>query len=282
MKNWKAALGKLLDQPAVGFAPWILLSVVEGPGRVVLACGLAAALALLTCVAGAVIGQRPKLLDLTAMVFFAALAVLAGLAGASVRNWLGLWSGELSNAAIAAIAGLSLAVRKPFTLAYARESTDRKYWNSPLFLRINDVITAVWSAAFLLTAIAGYIGDGPLHQPDNIWTDWIIQIALVVLAIKFTGWYPDHATADPQPTPHAQQASHAQQAADPQPSRPRPVAELFRPVAAYLMPAGILVLFVGGRLWWAGFVLIAVGLALTRQLHQATRRTATAGHKQPS
>jgi hypothetical protein len=89
MKNWKAALGKLLDQPAV--------------------------------------------------VFFAALAVLAGLADASVRNWLGLWSGELSNAAIAAIAGLSLAVRKPFTLAYARESTDRKYWNSPLFLRINYV-----------------------------------------------------------------------------------------------------------------------------------------------
>jgi hypothetical protein len=33
------------------------------------------------------------------------------------------------------------------------------------------VISTVWALAFLLTALVGYIGDGPLHQPNNIWTN---------------------------------------------------------------------------------------------------------------
>jgi magnesium-transporting ATPase (P-type) len=237
--------------------------VVEGPGRVALACALGGALALVICVAGAEVGIRPKLPDVTAIVFFAALAVVAALASAGTQHWLGLWSAELCNVIIAAIAGLSLAARKPFTLQYAKETTEREYWNSPLFLRINYVITAVWSAAFLLIAIVGYIGDGPLHQPDNIWTAWIVQIALIVLAIKFTGWYPDYATAEG--------ARHAG------PHRARPVSELFRPLAAYLVPAGILVAVVSGKLWWTGVILIAVGVVATRHLRRGPGSGTTAG-----
>ena len=90
-----------------------------------------------------------------------------------------------------------MAVRKPFTLHCARETTGRKYWTSPLFPRINCVITAVWSAAFLLIAIVGHIGDGPLHQANNIWPGCIIQIALIVQAIKFTGSHHDYSPAEP-------------------------------------------------------------------------------------
>jgi hypothetical protein len=265
MTDRKKILVKVLDQPVMGFAPWILVSVVEGPGRVSLAGALGAALALLICVAGAAVGIRPKLLDVVAIVFFAALAVGAALASAGTQRWLGLWSAELCNVVIAAIAGLSLAVRRPFTLQYARETTEREYWNSPLFLRINYVITAVWSAAFLLIAIVGYIGDGPLHQPSNIWTAWIIQIALIVLAIKFTGWYPDHATAEP--APHGGQR------------RARPVSDLLRPLAVYLVPVGILVAIVGGKLWWAGAILIVAGIVATRHLHRSARRATAAGHQ---
>jgi magnesium-transporting ATPase (P-type) len=303
MTDRKAAVRKVLDQPVMGFAPWILVSVVEGPGRVALAGALGGALALLICVAGAAVGVRPKLLDVAAIIFFAALALVAALASPSTQHWLGLWSAELCNVIIAAIAGLSLAVGKPFTLQYAREQTERKYWHSALFLRINYVITAVWSAAFLLIAIVGYIGDGPLHQPDNIWTAWIIQIALIVLAIKFTGWYPDHATADPtpataepapapataEPAPHAAPAPHAEQArhAGPAPGaagphRAPPLSDLLRPLAAYLVPVGILVAIVGGRLWWAGVIVIVAGVVVTRHLHRHVRRTAMAAGQAPS
>jgi magnesium-transporting ATPase (P-type) len=298
MRDPKATLRKVLNQPVMGFAPWILVSVVEGPGRVSLAGALGAALALLICAAGAAVGIRPKLLDLAAIVFFAALALVAALASTGAQRWLGLWSAELCNVIIAAIAGLSLAVRRPFTLQYARETTEREYWHSPLFLRINYVITAVWSAAFLLIAIVGYIGDGPLHQPNNIWTAWIIQIALIVLAIKFTGWYPDHATAEPATgagpatstgpatgagpasgTGPATSTGPAQAAA---PHRARPLSDLFRPLAAYLVPVGILVAIVDSRLWWAGVIVIVAGILITRHLHRHVRRAAMASGQAPS
>jgi magnesium-transporting ATPase (P-type) len=259
----RKSLRALLSMPFIGFAPWILLSVVGGPGRVALAAGLACGLAVLLAVAGAVAGLRPKVLDVTAIVFFGALTVVAALADAGLRHWLGLWSAELCNAAIAVVAGVSIAARAPFTLQYARETTDREYWNTPLFLRINFVITAVWAVVFGLIAIVGFIGDGPLHEPDNIWTNWIIQIGLVVLAVKFTGWYPDHATAS---------ASH-EAAHEAVPVRHRPhVGELFRPLAAYLVPVGIVVLIVGNGLWWTGAVLIVLGVVITRQVHRAAER----------
>ncbi len=252
-------LRHLLSMPFVGFAPWVLLSVVGGPGRVALAAGLACGLAVLLAAAGAIAGLRLKVLDVTAIVFFGALTVVAALADAGLRHWLGLWSAEVCNAVIAVVAGLSIAARAPFTLQYARETTDRQYWHTPLFLRINYVITAVWAVAFGLIAIVGYIGDGPLHEPNNIWTNWIIQIGLVVLAVKFTGWYPDHATADaPQGAAAARHRPH--------------IGELFRPLAAYLVPVGIVVMIVGNSLWWAGAVLIVLGVVITRQVHRAAKR----------
>ena len=256
-------LRALLDMPVIGFAPWILLSVVSGPGRVVLACGLAAGLALLMSVAGAVAGLRFKLLDVAAIVYFAVLAVIAGEAGSGsgTDRWLALWAGELSNVVIAVIAIGSIAFRTPFTIQYARETTDPRYWRSPLFLRINYVITAVWAVAFLLIAVVGYIGDGPLHEPDNIWTNWIIQIALVVAAIKFTAWYPDYATHETGAAP------------DGGPGQKRPLSDLFRPLAAYLVPVGILVMVVGGSLWWPGLILVVAGIVVTRHLHRAVKRS---------
>ena len=251
----------LLDQPFVGFAPWILLSVIEGPHRLVLAAALACGLAIATTVAGRAVSVRPKLLDLAGIAFFAALTAWAAAADPATSRWLGDWAGELSNVTIAVITGLSLAVRRPFTSQYARETTERQYWTSPLFLRINYVITAVWATVFVLIATVGYIGDGLLHQPDNIWTSWIIQIALIVLAIKFTAWYPDYATADPGPsgdTARTRSAHHA---------------DLLRPLAAYLVPVGIVVIIVASSVWWAGVILIIIGIATARRLHQAAART---------
>jgi hypothetical protein len=260
----KAAMRRVLDQPFIGFTPWILLSVVEGPGRVVLASILACGLALALGGAGTVAGMRPKLLDVTAIVFFGAMIIIAAGGSSSTRHWLGLWAGEVSNVAIALITLGSIAARRPFTLAYAREMTDRTHWDSPLFLRINYVISTVWAIAFLLTAAVGYIGDGPLHQPNNIWTGWIIQIGLVILAIKFTAWYPDHATAEPQ--------THDQAGTTP---KPTPLA-LLRPIAAYLVPAGIVVMIVGGNSWVIGAALIVLGVLLSRWLHAQRAQAAVA------
>jgi hypothetical protein len=255
-------LRQVLAQPFVGFAPWIVLGLVEGSGRLVWAAALAAALAAFTSILSLTVGVRPKILDITAIVYFGLLCVWAAAADPAVARWLGVWAAELSAVAIALIAGISLLVGRPFTLAYAKESTDPAYWKMPLFIRINRVITGVWVAVFGLIAIVGYIGDGPLHQPDNMWTNWVIQIGLIILAIKFTTWYPDYATADLE----------AGGQEDPRRRRSAQHADLARPMVASLVPLGILVMIIAGRAWWIGAAIMVGGIVATNKLHRAARQ----------
>ncbi|MGI8904643.1 MAG: hypothetical protein ACR2IP_13565 [Solirubrobacteraceae bacterium] len=145
--------------------------MVEGPHRFGLAAALSCALAMLMVALGATVGIRPMLLDLAAIAFFGVLIVAGLVVDDSALHWLDRWAGELSNAMIATVALLSILLRTPFTIQYARESVPREHWKSPRFIHINCVLAWTWTAAFAITAIVGYIGDGPLHQPDNLWTN---------------------------------------------------------------------------------------------------------------
>ncbi|HEX4355022.1 MAG TPA: hypothetical protein VHZ95_18955 [Polyangiales bacterium] len=49
---------------------------------------------------------------------------------------------------------VSMLVRRPFTIQYAREQVPAEYWNSPQFLSINYMITAAWTAAFGVMVLA--------------------------------------------------------------------------------------------------------------------------------
>jgi hypothetical protein len=186
----RTVLCRVLNNPIMGFAPWIIFSVIEGPGRFAAAAGAASGAALLILLVGIAVGIRAKLLDLAAIGFFALLLALALAVGQDAHAWLERWSGEISNVMIVLVALGSVVARRPFTLQYAREMTDRDYWDSPLFLHINYVLTWAWIGSFFLTAAAGWYGDGPLHEPDNIWTNWIVSIAVLIFAIRFTEWYP--------------------------------------------------------------------------------------------
>src|ERR1700733_979804 len=185
----KGAISKVLANPIMGFAPWIVFSVLEGPHRYPLATGAALALAVLELLLGVVVGARPKILDVAAIVFFAGMLVAGLLVHHDGHVWLDRWSGEVSNAMLVLVALASIVVRAPFTIQYAREMTPEEYWRTPLFIHINYVLTWVWTAVFAVTAAVGWYGDGPLNQPDNIWTNWIVQIALLIFAIRFTEWY---------------------------------------------------------------------------------------------
>jgi len=91
-------------------------------------------------------------------------AVLAAVAFAMPHSELKHYCGALSTAWIGATMGATLAIRQPFTLGIARQKAPREVWNSPHFLRMNDVLTAVWAASFLVAAgaialcVAGHAG----------------------------------------------------------------------------------------------------------------------------
>jgi hypothetical protein len=91
------------------------------------------------------------LLDIGSAVFF---AVLATVAFADPHSPVAGWSAALSLAWLGLVAWLSLAVRRPFTLGIARQSTPRELWSSPVFYRVNATITAVWAASFTAIAVA--------------------------------------------------------------------------------------------------------------------------------
>ena len=81
-------------------------------------------------------------------------AVLAAVAFAMPHSDLKHYCGALSTAWIGATMGATLAIRQPFTLGIARQKAPREVWSSPHFLRMNVVLTTVWSVSFLVAAIA--------------------------------------------------------------------------------------------------------------------------------
>ncbi|MEU8778318.1 hypothetical protein [Streptomyces sp. NPDC048606] len=250
------SMAGFLENPVIGMAPWIVFSLLVGPGRFEIAVGLALAAAVALVVLGRVVhrGSSWKLLEVADVVFFAAMTVVGILASAGTLRWLETYAGEVANITLTLIAFGSIAVGMPFTLQYAREQVDPSLWHEPGFLRANRVITAVWGLAFLVAALAGAFGDLVLRNPNNIWTGWIIQILAIVAALRFTVWYPEVVRA---------RAVRAAGGGAPEGGR---LAGLLLPLAGLLVPIGIAVLVFDGNVWWLGVALIVAGALLTRAL----------------
>ncbi|WP_369251775.1 hypothetical protein [Streptomyces sp. R41] len=173
------------------FAPWIIFDVVASPSTWEYAA-LAALLASIVLSLGDMRRGSFKILEVTGIVFFAVLSLLALALDRHDLMWLETYAQTLANGVIALVSLVSLAF-VPFTTQYARESTPREYWDSPTFRHINFVLTAVWSAVFAATAVLGLIAVHTTGMSD--WLNWIVPVALLVLAVRFTERYPDQYTA---------------------------------------------------------------------------------------
>jgi hypothetical protein len=185
--------GLLATNPFVGFLPWIAFMIIAGPSTFELAAGVALALAVALAVAGLALGIGLKLLDVAGILFFAVLVLAGAVGGTDLRATLEDSAGALSSFALGVVALGSLALGHPFTLDYAKQSTPRQYWDSPRFLQTNQVLTAVWGGVFLASGIMSWAGEQ--WAGDNVWTQWVIPIALVIGALRFTRWYPEQVRA---------------------------------------------------------------------------------------
>jgi len=175
----------------MAFVPWIAFALVaEAPlGNpqisLILAFIVAIALTLLTSYRQLLKGY---ILSVVSLVFFVVFFVLiVGMNQYYIANYLG----ALSMLILALVCWATILFRFPFTLQYSREGVDPERAKSPLFLRINYIITAVWALAFTLGfAIDAYLllhpGQG-LEFYDNL--KWVFM----VIAILFTVWYPAYA-----------------------------------------------------------------------------------------
>ncbi len=260
--NAPRSIGHLVDvvlaNPLVGLSPWIVYSLIEGGGRLEESSAIAFGVALAVVLVGMLRGSRPKLLEWTDTVFFAALAIIVAVASEDTHAWLERWSGEVANLALVAIAIGSIVVRQPFTLAYAKESAPPELWDNPLFLRTNYVITWVWAIAFVIEAASGFVGDLVLDDSNNLWTGWVIQTLPLIWAAQFTIWYPQRVRA-------LGERARGDSVAVP------PVADFLAHCSPWLTVIGVIVLAMGGAPWWIGVAFIVAGVLLTGQFKQAAK-----------
>ncbi|WP_063748858.1 hypothetical protein [Streptomyces sp. NRRL B-24484] len=170
-----------------GFAPWIVFDVVASPST----WEYASLAALVT----AVLLGRPsagrggwKILDVAGIAFFAVMSLLALFLGRDDLEWLETYAQPISSGVLAVVAFGSLLF-DPFTAQYARESTPRQYWDSPVFRRVNRLLTAVWGLVFAVIAVLGVVA---VHvEGGDDWLNWVIPVALIAAAFTFSSRYPD-------------------------------------------------------------------------------------------
>lgn len=183
----------VLDSPLTGISPWIVMSLFSGPGRFEASVLAAMALSLVIFVLGRRRGSSVKLLEIFDLLFFVAFAVIGILASPATITWMEQWAGEITNIALTIYVLVTIAIRRPFTLGYAKESTEPRLWDSPGFLRINYQISLMWGAVFGFQTMVGLYGDAIQHTSDNFWTGWTLQLLATVFGVAFTEFWPDYA-----------------------------------------------------------------------------------------
>ncbi|MEU5024669.1 hypothetical protein [Streptomyces milbemycinicus] len=173
------------------FLPWIVFAVLpSGSWQWGALAALVVAVGLIGQQVRDGVGLDALIIELGSAVFFAALAVVAFTDHDSgVHDY----SAALSSGTLAVIAGVSLAVGKPFTLGIAKRTTPRELWALKPFIRTNVVITAVWTGAFVLTALALAFEAHTGHGHSTPAT--LVQIAGFAVPMVFTIRYVAHVQA---------------------------------------------------------------------------------------
>lgn len=186
----------------LAFAPWIVFAVFPAS-----AWGWAAVAALAVSAAGIVRATRgglpldAQIMSLGAAAYFAALAVLAF---ADPHTGLHAYTAAMASGALGVIGLASLAAGKPFTLGIAKQDTPREYWDNPVFLKVNVLITAVWTASFVVGGVALAV---LAHSSATART--VLQVAAFVVPMVFTARYVARVKARAEAAQAAGQAATA-------------------------------------------------------------------------
>ena len=168
-----------------GFLPWILYFILVGTTR------HQHEVAIIVALAATVLFDFHELkkgfiLPWGSVIFFSFLFIVTIIFS---LEWFEAHANILANTGLASIVWISLLINKPFTLQYAREQVAKAYWNTPIFIRINQMITMVWGISFLIAIginifqLFGIIANYYLYQ--------ILSYGPSIVAIIFTKKFPD-------------------------------------------------------------------------------------------
>jgi len=187
LKGWGIKMNILL-----AFAPFIVFVIIERAVGVLegLAAGaiVSAGLVLRDWISPE---RRVKLMETGTFVLFSGLTLYAPMVDG--ESWTISEARLRVDTGLLFIILLTLALRRPFTLAYAREKEPEYVWKARSFARMKYAIAAAWALAFAVMAATDALLVYRPQLPQGI----AIAVTLAALAgaMKFTAWYRDRMWA---------------------------------------------------------------------------------------
>ncbi|MBF0528494.1 MAG: hypothetical protein HQK55_04320 [Deltaproteobacteria bacterium] len=169
----------------LAFAPWISFLIISSGSLFRLKLGLIVAL-VLSIIMGVAKLHRGIILWVGLLFFTYATLVVTLLND----MWTIQHMGILANGALAISTWLSIAIKKPFTLDYARAHTDPSVWNTPLFIKTNTIVASIWGMAFILNTVLAWGKMTHFFLPE--WGYEVVTYVFLVATAMFTAWYPKY------------------------------------------------------------------------------------------
>ena len=174
----------------LGFAPYVAFFVFMRLAGVEIGLWAALVAAMANAARDWARNHALKVLEIGNVVLFGALAVATA---ALHLDWTVMTVRLAVDIGLLGIILASLAIGTPFTLQYARERVPEAIQATPLFLRVNRIVTAAWAFAFALLvashAAVVWLPGVPLTL------DIVVTIAVLAGAIRFSTWYPARVRA---------------------------------------------------------------------------------------
>ncbi|ODU03670.1 MAG: hypothetical protein ABS81_13320 [Pseudonocardia sp. SCN 72-86] len=171
----------------LGFVPLLLFTVLcywlpVGWAAVV---GFVAAIGVITVTAEGGIKLLPTVQGVILLVF----AVLGFAGGPGVDTFLMTYGRGVASLVLGAVI-VATASSMPFTAQFARATTPRELWDSPVFLAANRRISLAWGLAVLVVGACHLLGawlqiQGVAHALTLL-VDWVVPILAVVRAVSVT------------------------------------------------------------------------------------------------
>ncbi|MGS1108689.1 hypothetical protein ACVCNH_20695 [Achromobacter anxifer] len=176
----------------LAFAPFIVFVIIERTVGVLegLAAGafVSAGLVLRDWLSPE---RRIKILETGTLLLFTGLTLYAPMADGD--SWTIAQARLRVDAGMLILVLLTLVLRRPFTLEYARETEPEYVWKNRRYARMNYAVAAAWALGFatMVAADALLLYRPQLPQAIAI----AVTVAALAGAMKFTAWYPDRVSA---------------------------------------------------------------------------------------
>jgi intracellular septation protein A len=171
-------------------APFGAFAILMMVSSVAISLFAAAALSLGIVVWDVIRGGSLKMLAAGSVLIFSALGCYITLVDG---NWSTVAVRLAVDVGLFSIVLLSLAIRLPFTLQYAREMVDAETLKLPGFMKANYILTWAWAGAFVLMLVADML---IIYMPSlPLWIGFAVAFAARNSAVAFTKWYPQYRRA---------------------------------------------------------------------------------------